>query len=156
MKWTIDEDRVPTREEMRALVKAVRERADAARANGNRQAVVDWAVLHALVGTGLRSHELAALQVGDLRVGHGEASLIVKRGKGGKPRVVAISDRLTRHLRDFLRWKEGRGEPLAENGPVFASERVKAPGLDPGWTAGVPPARWLVEGADEVAHRRGP
>jgi len=61
--------------------------------------------------------------VGDLRVGHGEASLIVRRGKGGKPRVVAISDRLKHHLKDFLRWKEGRGEPLAEDGPVFASER---------------------------------
>lgn len=123
MKWIISEDKIPSRAEVKQLLKAARERADASKINFNRQPVVDWAVLHCLVGSGLRSHEVAALQVGDLRIGHGVASIAVKHGKGDKPRVVAISERLKRHLKEFTRWKEMRGEPIGENSPLFVSER---------------------------------
>jgi site-specific recombinase XerD len=123
MKWQIAENRVPTRAEVKHLTKSARERADAAKMNFCRQPIVDWAVLHCLIGSGLRSHEIADLQVGDLRIGHGESSIIVRHGKGDKPRVVAISERLKRHLQQFLAWKKLVGENTESDAPVFASER---------------------------------
>jgi integrase/recombinase XerD len=123
MKWVIDEDRIPTRAEVKQLVKSARERAEAALAKGRRQPVVDWAVIDCLVGSGIRSHELVALQVGDLRIGHGESSIVIRHGKGDKPRVVAISERLKRHLKNFLRWKSERQEPTGALDALFLSER---------------------------------
>ena len=123
MKWIISEDKIPSRAEVKQLLKAARERADASKVNFVRQPVVDWAVLHCLIGSGLRSHEVADLKVGDLRIGHGEAAIAVRHGKGDKPRVVAIAERLKRHLKEFLRWKELRGEPVGEASPLFVSER---------------------------------
>jgi integrase len=98
-------------------------RAEAAGVNGTCQPIIDWAVVDCLVGSGIRSHELADLQVGDLRIGHGESSIVVRHGKGDKARVVAISDRLKRHLAAFLRWKQSRGEAVDPEAPLFRSER---------------------------------
>ena len=123
MKWTISEDRIPSRAEVKQLAKAVRELAEAARVNLTRQPVVDWAALHCLLGSGIRSHELSDLQIGDLRIGHGEASIIIRHGKGDKARVVAISERLKQHLKMFVRWKQVRGERVDPEAPVFQSER---------------------------------
>lgn len=126
MRWTIDESKLPTREEVKRLVKVHRERAEGAQAAGRRQAVVDWAVLHLLIGSGLRSHEVAQLLVSDLQVGHGQSAIHVREGKGGKPRIVAISSRLKNHMQKFIRWKEGRGELQCEKSPLFVSERGSA------------------------------
>ena len=123
MRWAIAEDRIPSRQEVKQLVKAVRERGEAAKINFTRQPVVDWAMLHCLLGSGVRSHELADLQVGDLRIGHGEGSVIIRHGKGDKARVVAISERLKQHLKAFLRWKQAKRESVEPDAPLFQSER---------------------------------
>ncbi|MCZ7646109.1 MAG: tyrosine-type recombinase/integrase [Planctomycetota bacterium] len=121
--WRIDENRIPSREEIKRLAKACRERAEAALASGRRQPVVDWMMLHLLIGSGLRSHEVAALHVKDLQIGHGQAAVHIREGKGGKPRLVAISWRLKNHLRRYLGWKERHGEPVTQEAPVFVSEQ---------------------------------
>lgn len=126
MRWTIDESKLPSRDEIKKLIKILRERAEGAQSAGRRQAVVDWAVLHLLIGSGLRSHEVAQLMVSDLQIGHGQSAIHVREGKGGKPRVVAISSRLKNHIQKFIRWKEGRGELRSEKSPLFASERGTA------------------------------
>lgn len=123
MKWAIDEAKLPTRNEVKALVRSCRERAEAAVAASRRQPVIDWAVLHLIIGSGLRSHEATQLLVGDLKVGHGQSAIHVREGKGGKPRVVAISSRLKAHLQRFLRWKKERGESTEQDAPLFVSER---------------------------------
>lgn len=123
MRWEIKEARIPSRSEIKALIRTLRERSDAARINGNRQAVVDWMAVHALIGSGLRSHEIAALQVGDLKVGYGEAALVVRKGKGGKSRVVAISERLKHHLKQYISWKKAQGETIDTAAPLLRSER---------------------------------
>lgn len=126
MRWTIDESKLPTRDEIKRLVKALRERAEGAQSAGRRQPVIDWAVLHVLIGSGLRSHEVAQLLVADLQIGHGQSAIHVREGKGGKPRVVAISSRLKNHMQKFVRWKEGRRELKSEKSPLFVSERGTA------------------------------
>jgi len=121
MKWELSETKIPSKPEVQQLVKVIKERADAAKANLHRQPTIDWAVLHCFLASGVRSQELADIQVGDLRIGHGEAAILVRSGKGGKSRLVAVTDRLKKHLTEFLYWKERRGEPVTPESPLFLS-----------------------------------
>ena len=73
-------------------------------------ALRDRLVLELLYGCGLRSQELVALRLADLK--QGEARLIV-HGKGGKTRVVPVGDEAAAALRRYL--ARGRG-PLAAAG----------------------------------------
>ena len=81
------------------------------------------AIIETFLGSGLRISELAALTCGDLLLGRGESALIVRRGKGGKRRVVGIRPALKRRLRVFLDAKAAKGEAVAPTAPLFASER---------------------------------
>lgn len=123
MRWTIDEEKIPTKTEVRQLLKATRERAEAARAAGRRQPVVDHIILDLMISSGLRSHEIVDLKIRDLLVGHGRSAIAVRHGKGDKPRIAAISTRLKNHLRKFLKWKAGRGESCEDESLVFVSQR---------------------------------
>src|SRR5437867_2777977 len=125
MKWELSENRIPTKPEVKQLVKVVQERAQAAKVNKTRQPVIDWTALHCLIASGIRSHELTDLRIGDLRLGHGESAIVVQHGKGDKSRVVAITERLKKHLQDYIRWKEQRGEPVDAEASLFLSERKR-------------------------------
>ncbi len=58
-------------------------------------------VCQTLYATGLRVGEVVALQPSDVQSGRG--LLLVRRGKGARPRVVMLSGRLLHHLRDCSR-----------------------------------------------------
>ncbi len=64
--------------------------ADAVRARerGTVGAICAWALLDTLLSSGLRGSEVASLRVGDCLLGYGQASLVVRQGKGGKHREV--------------------------------------------------------------------
>lgn len=91
--------------------------------DGDRYAVRNAAIIETLLGTGLRVSELCGLVVGDLYLEHGSAHVLVRRGKGGKTRLVAISRELAAYLVKFLRWKKVHGEPVTSASPLFLSER---------------------------------
>ncbi len=74
----------------------------------------DRLVLLALVTTGLRRAELVALDWGDLVLGGEAPSLLVRRGKGGKPRRQPLPELLARELRVL----EAERRPAAGD-PVF-------------------------------------
>jgi integrase len=74
----------------------------------------DQLVLLALVTTGLRRSELIALDWRDLALDGPQPSLLVRRGKGGKPRRQPIAPQLAHDLR---RLREER-EPVPTE-PVF-------------------------------------
>jgi len=85
----------------------------------------DRALLAVTYACGLRLHEVACLQVGDLDGARGQ--LRVQRGKGNKQRVLPASTALLQVLRDYWR-----------------TERAARPA-----PAGVAPAaRWLFVGRD--------
>lgn len=87
------------------------------------QAVRNAAILETLLGTGVRVSECCSLTIGDLFLDDGSGSVLVRRGKGGKTRLVAISDALVTYLRQFLGWKMEAGEPTLAASPLFLSER---------------------------------
>ena len=74
----------------------------------------DEAMLRLLVETGMRAGELLALDTNDLDLGSGQA--IVRRGKGGKGRLVAFSATtsaaLDRYLRVRRRHRHATSAPL--------------------------------------------
>ena len=112
-----------TTEELVRLRRHAEARALQATGTGAVTAVRSWALLDTLLSSGLRASEVAALQVGDCLVGYGQASLVVRQGKGGKQREVFIPQELKTHLKAFLAWKKGQGDDVSNDAPVFTGQR---------------------------------
>ncbi len=104
-------------------VAILRKTMDAVRRRGDRYDVRNAAVIETLLGTGLRVSELCGLVVGDLYLGQGAAQVLVRRGKGNKTRLVAISAALATYLTRFIKRKATIGEPTNPESPLFMSER---------------------------------
>lgn len=79
--------------------------------------------LDTLLSSGLRASEVASLQVRDCLLGYGQASLVVRQGKGDKQREVFIPQELKGHLKAFLAWKRDQGEDVSDEATVFTGQR---------------------------------
>lgn len=90
---------------------------------GDHYAVRNAGIIETLLGTGVRVSECCALLVGDLFLDVGAGNVLVRRGKGGKTRLVAIGDALVAYLTQYIAWKVAIGEPIAARSPLFLSER---------------------------------
>lgn len=79
------------------------------------------AILEVLFSTGLRVAELVSLKQEDLNLKRGEISAL---GKGGKRRVVFLSDQAKGWLDKYLKIRTviGRGSRQGKNPPIFVSE----------------------------------
>jgi len=117
------EIRYLTTEELLRLCRHAEADAVRARERGTVGAVRAWALLDTLLSSGLRAAEIAALRVGDCLLGYGQASLVVRQGKGNKQREVFIPQELKGHLKGFLRWRKGQGEDVSDDAPVFTGQR---------------------------------
>ncbi len=76
------------------------------------------------LGTGLRLHEILALNVGDVANGEGQprSRVRLRVAKGGRTGDIFLPRRLQTKLRRFLAWKARGGELLAPTAPLFASQ----------------------------------
>lgn len=82
-------------------------------------ALRDRAILAVLFGSGIRSAELCALELGD--VGWGKGTLHVRHGKGDKERIAPCAPWALNELRAYL---DVRPEPRAGAGdPLFVSRK---------------------------------
>jgi len=122
--WVLDESKFLSTREVRKLLRAARNEPEKAGADAGRTAVRDYLIVHLALCTGLRVSEVANLKCGDVFIADGMSSLLVRRGKGGKPRSVAFNGALKEHLLRYLRWKEENGEPVTHDAPLLAS-RIK-------------------------------
>ena len=74
-------------------------------------------IIELALGSGLRVSEMANLKIEDLYLKRGQASIHVKKGKGGKDRVVDIGSILKKRILEFLEYR-------TMNSPyLFPSER---------------------------------
>jgi site-specific recombinase XerD len=71
----------------------------------------------------LRVSELCALQIGDVFVADGRGDVLVRRGKGGRSRLVAISTQLGEFVVKFISWKARAGQSTDGTAPLFTSQR---------------------------------
>jgi site-specific recombinase XerD len=90
-----------TREEMERLFKAV----DLGKKTGMR----DRAMLETLYSTGLRVSELVSLDISQVDLERMEFSI---RGKGGKARIVFLSERCVKWIKLYLTDRQDNWEPL--------------------------------------------
>ena len=82
----------------------------------------DEALLRIFIETGARAGEVVALQLDDVDLIHGTA--IIRRGKGGKGRVVPIGPQTSRAIDRYLRLR--RTHRLASTPALFLGDRGKA------------------------------
>ena len=68
--------------------------------------------------------EIAQLNCGDVFIEDGIPSVLVRRGKCGKERLVRFNGKLTRHFMDYVRWKQMIGEPTGANDPLIMSSNT--------------------------------
>lgn len=122
--WVLDPGKFLTREEASKLLETARKQASAALASGNKVAVRDCFIIALALSTGLRVAEIAHLKCGDLFLKGPICSLLVRRGKGGKKRLVRFNGALKRHCEDYLRWKQKVGEPTAAGDPLLLSSNT--------------------------------
>lgn len=73
------------------------------------------------LSTGLRVEEMADLSCEDLQISGRERSVVVRKGKGSKRRVVRISERFKERCAVFIEAKGKAGEPTEPAAPVFYS-----------------------------------
>jgi site-specific recombinase XerC len=87
----------------------------------------DHVILALALGTGLREHEIAALNVGDVAHSHGRirrrvALRVFKRASADPaPQEVFVPDSLSYKLTRFMAWKKTSGEELGPDSPLFVS-----------------------------------
>jgi len=89
---------------------------------GSRKWKLRRAVIESLLGTGLRATECRLLKVKDLDLNTEEPMLHIRNGKGGKQRVVPISQTLRVVLKKFLVRKREWGEPVDDEAYLFLSQ----------------------------------
>jgi len=95
----------------------------------HRDGFRDRVIFAVALGTGLREHEIAALDVGDVllddgRVGRRIALRTFKRSSTeAATQEVFIPDSLWYKLRKLISWKRAHGESLKPAAPLFVSRR---------------------------------
>lgn len=93
----------------------------------HRDGFRDHVILAVALGTGLREHEIAALNVGDVlhedgRVRRRLVLRVFKRAAADPtPQEVFVPDSLWYKLTKFASWKRARGEGLEAEAPLFVS-----------------------------------
>ncbi len=112
-----------TEQQIKALRRTVRDQAILDRKKDKVTGVREWMVIDLLTCTGLRVNEAANIRCGDLKTGYGESEVFVREGKGSVSGHVEIPDSLKKHLKQFLKWKDGQGEATGKNDYLFIGQR---------------------------------
>ncbi len=101
----------------------------------------DHTIISLALGTGLRLAEIVGLNVGDVFTPDGTPRVRVRIrkeiAKGGRAADVFVPDRLVAKLKRFWRWKQGRGEDVSPDRPLFANQsgrRISKRRVQHAWT----------------------
>lgn len=113
-------DKYLSEKQLRRLRQYVKDMADLARQRGSMRAIIDELVVELLANTGLRASELCKLNIGDLPMSHGKATVWIRDGKGNVSRTVDIPESLNRRLERFIRlYRKG----ASNNAPLLVSAK---------------------------------
>jgi integrase len=87
----------------------------------------DAAILLCLLDTGVRASELLSMDLDDLNQARG--TILVRQGKGSKPREVYLGKLSKKALRKYLNYRKDNSRALWVTDPRFGSERLTYDGL---------------------------
>ena len=68
--------------------------------------------------------EIAQLNCGDIYIDEKTGSLLVRKGKGGKKRLVRFNSEFKQHHDEYLKWKQAYNEPINQNDPLLRSSHT--------------------------------
>lgn len=89
----------------------------------------DHVLLSLALATGMREHELVALNVGDVLADDGKARRRVplrvfkRSSEDARGQEVMLSSGVQAKLEKYLRWKRHQSEPVASDSPLFVSRK---------------------------------
>nr|MBC8392134.1 site-specific integrase [Deltaproteobacteria bacterium] len=89
--WVLDRSKYLSRREAKWLIKIAMHLAETGLLYDHKTPVRDYFVIHLALETGLRVMEIAQLNCGDIHIDEKTGSLIVRKGKGGKKRLVRFN-----------------------------------------------------------------
>ncbi len=87
----------------------------------------DAAILLCLLDTGARASEFLDINLNDINQARGD--ILIRQGKGRKPRTVYIGKQSRRALRRYLKYRRDNSPALWVTHPRFGSERLSYDGL---------------------------
>ena len=117
-RWSITSDKFLTQEQVKRLTDYLLVQRDLAIARQNNpQAIRDYYAIRALLETGLRVFEFCALLNGDFQ----GQRLVVKKGKGNKPRTVLLTKATALMIKEWLCIKERLAQSVVPDAPLFPS-----------------------------------
>jgi integrase/recombinase XerD len=109
--------------QIKLLRRRVRDKGDLDANKGSITGVREWMAIDLLTSTGLRVSEAANLRCGDIGTGYGESRIFVRQGKGDVSGHVVIPEFLKKHLKQYLRWKDEKGEATGDDDHLFTGQR---------------------------------
>lgn len=113
--WTITADKFLNREQTNQLVSFLEDHRDLGIARQNLKPQFDYYIVMTLLQTGLRCFEFCQLKNSDIQ----GSKLIVKNGKGNKPRTVLLTRNTSKLLRDCLTLKQELQISTNSNSPFI-------------------------------------
>lgn len=119
--WILDENKYLKIEEVKKLRETCRKLKKKGLKTRDFVAVRNCFMIELGLFTGLRVKEIASLNCGDLLIENAQSSLIVRKGKGDKKRVVILNNEFKKECLQFLKYKEKVNQSTSENAPLLCS-----------------------------------
>ena len=119
--WFLNQDKFLSQTVLKRLIRTVARRKTNALNTGAKTAVKDWFLICVATETGLRVQEIADLSCGDIQDNGELRVVVVRNGKGGKPRLVSVRRQFLDDARDYLAWKRSLGETAGRDDPLFTA-----------------------------------
>lgn len=125
--WVLTPDKYLRKDQASRLLNAARHRAETAQAEGRKVVIRDYFIIHLALTTGLRVMEIAALKCSDLFLDDRICSVLVRKGKGDKKRMVYFTGPFRKHCKDYFKWKRQVGESIEQEKPLIVSSNTGGP-----------------------------
>lgn len=122
--WVLEPNKYLNKLEAMRLLSTARLQAEDAISKNKKIAVRDYFVIHLALMTGLRVMEIAALKISDIFLDEEVCSILVRKGKGGKKRIVRFTRSLKDHCKNYLSWKQKHNESTKPQAPLLRSSNT--------------------------------
>ncbi|HML73185.1 MAG TPA: tyrosine-type recombinase/integrase [Anaerohalosphaeraceae bacterium] len=122
--WVLEPCKFLNKDEAGRLLNAAEHRAQVAKNAGNKTAIRDYFIVHLAMATGLRVMEIAALKCGDVFLDEKMCSILVRKGKGNKKRLVFFSGPFRQHCKEYFKWKQRIAESIGPEEPLIVSSNT--------------------------------
>ena len=123
--WTLDPDKFLSREDAIRLLATAADDAKCACLSQAQIAIRNHCIIDLGLTTGLRVMEISQLKCGDVFLKDGVSSVLVRKGKGGKRRLVFFNGVFKKHCREYLKWMQSVGQSTEQDSPLFPSSKTE-------------------------------